>query len=85
MRDKKSPTPAWPDVVLTPPGEVVTVLDGPNVTLLRRKVLEECEKEELIAAGAGSRTNIAIQDAVPGKLPRFQGRIIKHDLHAPMQ
>ena len=55
-------------------GEVVTVLDGPNVTLLRRKVLEECEKEELIAAGAGSRTNIAIQDAVPGKVPRFQGR-----------
>ena len=54
-------------------GEVVTVLDGPNVTLLRRKVLEECEKEELIAAGAGSRTNIAIQDAVPGKVPRFQG------------
>ena len=48
-------------------GEVVTVLDGPNVTLLRRKVLEECEKEELIAAGASRRANISIQDAVPGR------------------
>ena len=48
-------------------GEVVTVLDGPNVTLLRRKVLEECEKEELIAAGAARRENISIKDAVPGR------------------
>ena len=48
-------------------GEVVTVLDGPNVTMLRRKVLEECEKEEQIAAGAARRENISIKDAVPGR------------------
>ena len=52
---------------MTRPGEVVTVLDGPNTSLLRRKVLEQCEKEELIAAGVGRRENISIRDAVPGK------------------
>ena len=53
---------------------MVTVLDGPNVTLLRRKVLEECEKEELIAAGAARRENIAIRDAVPGKWDDLTGQ-----------
>ena len=37
------------------------------MTLLRRKVLEECEKEERIAAGAARRENISIRDAVPGE------------------
>ena len=49
-------------------GDVVAVLDGPNVTLLRKKVLEECEKEELIAAGSSRRSPISIADAVPGKV-----------------
>ena len=49
-------------------GEIVSVLDGPNVTQLRRKVLEECQKEELVATGAISRTTISIQEAVPGKV-----------------
>ena len=64
MRDNNHRLPISP---LTTLGEVVTVLDGPNVSLLRRKVLEECEKEELIAAGAGRRETISIRDAVPGK------------------
>ena len=66
MRDYKKNTQPPPDLE-RPPGEVVTVLDGPNVTLLRRKVLEECEKEERIATGAARRENISIRDAVPGQ------------------
>ena len=53
---------------------MVTVLDGPNVTLLRRKVLEEWEKEELIATGAARRENISIRDAVPGKWDDLTGQ-----------
>ena len=54
--------PVW---LLIAAGEIVSVLDGPNVTLLRRKVLEECHNEELISAGARSRASISIQEAVP--------------------
>ena len=49
------------------PGEVVSVMDGPNVTQLRSKVVEECDKEARVAAGSTTRDTLAIQEAVPGE------------------
>ena len=40
-------------------------MDGPNVTLMRSMVLEECDKEALVMAGARRRHSIAITEAVP--------------------
>ena len=40
-------------------------MDGPNVTLMRSMVLEECDKEALVKAGAKRRHSIAITEAVP--------------------
>ena len=49
-------------------GEVVSVMDGPNVTLMRSMVLEECDKEALVMAGARRRHSIAITEAVPSSI-----------------
>ena len=54
--------PVW---LLIAAGEIVSVLDGPNVTQLRRKVLDECHKEQLIAAGTMGRSSMSIEEAVP--------------------
>ena len=43
----------------------MSVMDGPNVTLMRSMVLEECDKEALVKAGAKRRHSIAITEAVP--------------------
>ena len=40
-------------------------MDGPNVTLMRSKVLEECDKEAQVMAGVSRRNSIAITEAVP--------------------
>ena len=42
-------------------------MDGPNVTQLRSKVVEECDKEARVAAGSTTRDTLAIQEAVPGE------------------
>ena len=52
-------------------GEVVSVLDGPNVTLLRSKVVEECGKEEQVISGGSRRNSITIEEAVPSKKNDF--------------
>ena len=52
-------------------GEVVSVLDGPNVTGLRNKVLEECSKEEQVISGGSRRNSITIEEAVPSKCSIF--------------
>ena len=49
-------------------GEVVSVMDGPNFTRMRSKVLEECDKEDQVMAGASRRSSIAIEEAVPCNL-----------------
>ena len=46
-------------------------MDGPNVTQLRSKVVEECDKEARVAAGSTTRDTLAIQEAVPG-----EGRVV---------
>ena len=43
------------------------MMDGPNVTQLRSKVVEECDKEARVAAGSTTRDTLAIQEAVPGE------------------
>ena len=43
-------------------------MDGPNFTRMRSKVLEECDKEDQVMAGASRRSSIAIEDAVPCNL-----------------
>ena len=42
------------------------MMDGPNVTLMRSMVLEECDKEAQVKAGVSRRNSIAITEAVPG-------------------
>lgn len=41
------------------------MMDGPNVTLMRSMVLEECDKEAQVKAGVSRRNSIAITEAVP--------------------
>ena len=48
-------------------GEIVSVMDGPNVTRMRSMVLEECNKEEMVMLGSSRRSSITIQEAVPGE------------------
>ena len=47
--------------------EIVSVMDGPNVTRMRSMVLEECNKEEMVMLGSSRRSSITIQEAVPSK------------------
>ena len=48
-------------------GEIVSVLDGPNVTRMRSMVMEECSKEEMVMSGNSRRSSISIPEAVPGR------------------
>ena len=50
---------------------MVSVLDGPNVTLLRSKVVEECGKEEQVISGGSRRNSITIEEAVPSRKNDF--------------
>ena len=50
------------------PGEVVSVMDGPNVIKMRSMVMEECDKEQLVMAGTNRRDSIPLEEAVPGNL-----------------
>ena len=52
-------------------GEIVSVMDGPNVTRMRSMVLEVCNKEEMVISGSSRRSSISIQDAVPSKQRRI--------------
>ena len=52
-------------------------MDGPNVTLMRSMVLEECDKEALVMAGVSRRSSIAITEAVPSN---FFSRELKSQL-----
>ena len=47
-------------------GEIVSVMDGPNVTRMRSMVLEECNKEEMVISGSSRHSSISVQEAVPG-------------------
>ena len=51
-------------------------MDGPNVTQLRSKVVEECDKEARVAAGSTTRDTLAIQEAVPG-----EARVVSNLVH----
>ena len=52
-------------------------MDGPNVTKLRKMVLEECDKEVQVASGGSRRSSMTIEEAVPGNILKlFMGLFI---------
>ena len=55
----------------------MSVMDGPNVTKLRKMVLEECDKEVQVASGGSRRSSMTIEEAVPGNILKlFMGLFI---------